>query len=181
MVVSLASESLVAASSRLPVNASDVAEPMDRAPAGLAELPSAVMVTFPPAESALFCTRALVFVKMTLVAAAPAPLTANPTVPARAAAAEAATATEWMPACSRALNVMSPVVTMWRALRILASTWLSISLVARETPMETATPTLPENEAASEAPTVTALMREVSWAVNAMEPAWMPLAPSPSM
>ena len=81
---------------------------------------TAVKTTAP--VTALFSIRALVWVRMTLVALAPAPLTATPTLPDRPTPRDAATATVWMPACSVADTVILPMLTTFGAFSIRART-----------------------------------------------------------
>ncbi len=80
-------------------------------------------------SSELERTKALVFVRMTLVASAPAPLTPAPTPPAKLAATDAAAVRAVIVAASVALTLMSPtVLCRSSALAIEASTSLEISL-----------------------------------------------------
>ncbi len=108
---------------------------------------------------------------MTLVASAPAPLTATPTKPP-AAESEAAAVTALIWECSIACTSMPPVV----AVTVLPWMYDAISLLTmlcpRATPMETATPTKP-NAAAREADPANAMICEVSSAFRATLPASM--------
>jgi len=126
---------------------------------------------------------ALVLVKMTLVASAPAPLTPTAVLPENAAAMDAAAETALIVSVPVAEREIPPMVlcTPWSALRIKACTLLLMVLVARETPMETDTPVSPAKEAAMEAAAASAEMVDVSSAARAMSVAEIPVAPSPSM
>ena len=154
----------------------------------------AAIVTFPALLRALPSTCALVLVRMTLPASAPAPLTATPLVPPNPAAIEAAAATALMVADSLAVSWMAPTVVVTpksvvvpvtpSALAIYACTSLVMVLRAIATPTDTATPVVPPREAASDAAPALVLMIEVSFAVSVTRSAETPVGAalrSPSM
>ena len=126
----------------------------------------ALIVMSPPLSSEPPSTWALTFVRMMLVACAPAPLTPTATRPT-ATDSEAAAVHALICAASSAamLNGPDPVTT---AFTTAASTALSMRFHARATPMPIATPTFGPNEAAIDAAPVTALIREVSRALIVM-------------
>ncbi len=120
-------------------------------------------------------------VRIEFVAVAPAPLIATP-VPPIATETEAAVLTAKMLADSLAEIVTSPSVTVTpvSAFVMYDETSLLMLLRATDTPIDMATP-VPPNPAASVAAPVMALIAEVSLAMMEMEPAAIPVAPSPSM
>ena len=136
-------------------------------------------------ESLLESTWALALVRTTLVASAPAPATPTPAVPPKPAATLAAMAREWMLARSVAERTMSPspslVLTPMSALAINACTSLLIVFFAKPTPIDTAMPAAPPNEAATAAAPVKTSITEESSASSVIEEASTPPVPSLSI
>ena len=152
--------------------------------ARMVEASSAVRVTAPDAVSRLASTCALTWLRMTLVASAPAPLMAMPpTTPPTAAPSAAAPDEAVIVATWSASSTIAPAVavTPVSAFLIAASTWLAMVLRASATPTAAEMPATPPTEAAIEAAPTVALIEEVSRAARVMPVAEMPLAPSPSM
>ena len=165
-----------------PVPPTATAPEMATTEASIVAVSIASRTTSPSLSTTLSSMYAFVVVRMTFWAAAPAPLTETPTAPPEIAT-EAAEVSEEMVALSIASTRMSPppvVPTSSSALAMKAATSLSISLCARPTPIDTATPVAP-NAAAIEAAPVAAWMVDMSCAASVMLPAWMPVSPSPSM
>ena len=154
--------------------------------ARMSEAEEASIRTSAALVSLLSWTKALVAVRITFWATAPAPLIAIPTMP-KPMAREAAAAIPLMVESEAAVTAISPdsEVTPVSAFRMKASTEVAISFEATATPMEMETPTMPK-AAAMEAAPATQEMVDVSRAVNVMLDAEMPARsvpdpPSPSM
>ena len=142
----------------------------------------AVRLAAPAPVTLLASIWALTLVRMTLVASAPAPLTAMPACPPMPAASEAAVDVAVMLAFSTAFRPTAPVVvTRLAAFLIAASTTLAMVFSANETAMDSDTPPLPPNEAATLAAPALALIVELSWALRLALAAVTPAAPVPLM
>ena len=115
----------------------------------------------PAALIALSSTLATVPPRMMFIADAPAPLTPTPAVPPTAAASAAAMDVTSMLAADLAITFRSPLAAS-RAPAISASTWVAITLRAKDTPIDTATPALLPNAAAIAAAPAKAWIRELS-------------------
>ncbi len=137
-------------------------------------VPVAVVVTWLPAIEAVVCVR------ITLVAAAPAPLTAKPTVPPPAAndaaIARLSIADPLVALIETAPARTPPTVPSAFAVtpEIPAVTALSIVFIATVTAIDIAAPTVPAIATASEAPIASARIDESSEAVSVTVRAWMP-------
>ena len=133
----------------------------------MAEVLSASIVTLPDVLSALLRATAWAPPRITLSATAPAPAMATPTRPPEMAT-DTATDSASMFASSSALMVMSPLwPDAWTTLAsmIEASALLSMLLLATETPIAIAAPTMP-TEAAKAAAATSALMSDWSAAAT---------------
>src|SRR6478609_5586930 len=137
-------------------------------------VPLAVVRTRLPVMKAVVCVR------MTFVAAAPAPLTENPTVPPPAAN-DAATARLSIFDALVAVTDTEPARTPPTVPSALATTpampaatALSMVFIATVTATETAAPTVPAIATASDAPSARARIDDSSEALSSTDRAWMP-------
>ena len=121
----------------------------------------AFTLTSDTARMALSSTLANTSPRITFRADAPAPLTPTPAAPPKPAPTEAAQALTVMLALELPLTSTVPLASSC-APRKLASTTVSMMLRDKETPIETATPAEPPNEAAMEAAPAWASTRESS-------------------
>ena len=154
----------------------------------LASMPAvfmAVAFTGPELSMTLSSMWALTFVRMTLVAAAPAPLMPAPTLPtAIESAAATVQASIIAPSVAERLIPVDVVaLTFVSASAMYAETSFAIVFQARATPTATPTPKAPPIDAAIDAAPTMALIVEVSLAVIEALSTVMPVeaVPSPSM
>ena len=115
--------------------------------ASIAAVLVASMVTEPTSSAAvpiaLFCTKALVLVRIMLVASAPPPATATPAAPPSPTETAAATEVARMDDVSVALTVTEPAASTVSAFFMAAVVCVAIELFASDTPTEIAAPSTP--------------------------------------
>ena len=146
--------------------------------ASMTEVSPAVSETSPDVCALLESMYAFAFVRMTLIAAAPAPLMPSEARPKEAEAAAAAVHALMVAAAVDDI-VIAPLAMPVSAFAMYASTSFEISLCATATAIATEPATTP-TAAASDAAPVNARMVEVSPADSEMLDAPTPVAPLPS-
>ena len=141
----------------------------------------ASMVTEPTSSAAvpiaLFCTKALVLVRMMLVASAPPPATATPAAPPSPNETAAATEVARMDDVSFALTVTASAASTRPASLTAAVVSVAIELFASDTPTEIAAPNAPPAPTATATAPASAEILESSLAPTMMD--WAPI-PEPS-
>ena len=180
---------IVFVASEAPIAAAPAARPAPERAAA----PESITASIVPAnDAATFTSAALVTVLpeivaftlgwIVLFASAPAPLSEMLPNPAPLAETAAAIAVALIVAFDAAETCTSPVFVETSAAFLMPLvTTVLIVFFARPTPIDTAPPTTPDSDAASDAAPVQVVMVEESWALSAMLAARMPAVPLPSI